>query len=59
MAAYRLDRYAASVSIDLMSDKATFTLDEETFAPDELDPVLLDSLYLTGTRFDRMQLATG
>ena len=61
LAAYRFDRYVANVSIDMLSDKATFTLDEETFEPDELDPELLDSPYLASTRFDRMlkRLAAG
>ena len=40
--------------IGMLSGAQRPTLDDSVVEPDELDPVVLDNLYLAGTRFERM-----
>ena len=40
--------------VQMLSGQQTPQLDEDVIDEDELDPVLLDTMYLAGTRFDRM-----
>ena len=40
--------------IEMLGGETQPRLDEHTFDADELDPAVMDSLYLAGQRFDRM-----
>ena len=40
--------------IEMLGGETQPQLDENTFDADELDPAVMDSLYLAGQRFDRM-----
>ncbi len=40
--------------VQMLSGRQVPQLDEDVIDEDELDPVLLDTMYLAGTRFDRM-----
>ncbi len=40
--------------VQMLSGRQAPQLDEDVIDEDELDPVLLDTMYLAGTRFDRM-----
>jgi hypothetical protein len=40
--------------LEMLGGEPQPRLDEDAFDADELDPALMDSLYLAGQRFDRM-----
>lgn len=40
--------------VQMLSEQHAPQLDDDVMEADELDPVLLDTMYLAGTRFDRM-----